>query len=188
MKREDLTKLGLTDDAVIDAIMTAHGKDIEKHKTDLAAAQEQVKTLGDQLKEAGTTIEGFKAMKPDELKAAADEWKAKAEQAAKDAADQIDALRFDVTLKESLKEFKVKDPADVIPHLNRDMLKLGDDGKLIGLKEQVEPLKASKDYLFQSETPEHRVVLGGNNQTVITDAVVDAARKAAGIAAPATTK
>lgn len=183
MKREDLAKLGLTDDAVIDAIMAAHGKDIEKHKADIEALKTAKSGLEAQITEASATIEGFKALKPEELKVAADEWKAKAEQAAKDAAAQVENLRFDYALRDALKEHKAKDPADVIPHLRRDALKLGDDGKFIGLAEQISPLKTAKDYLFESTTPAPKFVTGANSQPVTIDAVAAAARTAAGLPA-----
>lgn len=184
MKREDLTKLGLTDDAVVDAIMSAHGKDIEKHKTAAETAKAESEALKGQLTEANTQIESFKGMNIDQIKASADEWKAKAEQAQRDSEAKISALKLDHDLERELKEtYKVKDPSDVMPHLNREKIQRSDDGKLIGLKEQVEPLKASKDYLFADEQPVPKLVTGSQNHSVIGDAVINAARQAANLPA-----
>ena len=80
MKRDDLKALGL-EDGVIDSIMALNGKAIETHKAAAQTAQAELETVKGQLAEAGATIESFKALKPEELKAAADDWKAKAEQA-----------------------------------------------------------------------------------------------------------
>jgi small-conductance mechanosensitive channel len=182
MKREDLTKIDFTKpDEAIDAIMTLYGKSVTKLQTDLQTAQTEAQTAKDQLTEANKQIGAFKGMKPEDVDRTIGEWKTKAEQAQKDAADQIAALKFDVALKDALKEYKVKDPADVIPHLKRDALKLGDDGKFIGLKEQVDPLKTAKDYLFVPDKEDPKIVLGGNNKSVLSDAVVNAARTAAGL-------
>lgn len=181
MKREDLTKLGLTDDAVIDAIMTAHGKDVEKQKAAVETSKTELDTLKTQLTEANKAIEGFKKMDVDGIKAAADDYKAKYEQAQKDAADQVAAVRFDHALERELKEvYKVKDPRDVIPHLKRDTLKLDED-KFIGLKEQIEPLKSAKDYLFADTVPPPKIVTGATSKSVVGDPIIDAARKAAGL-------
>jgi hypothetical protein len=176
MKREDLKAKGLTDEQ-IDFVMAENGKDVEGHKTKLTTAQAETETIKTQLSEANKAIEAFKGLNIDQIKASADEWKTKAEQA--EAARAAD--KFDNVLKDALKEYKVKDPEDVMHRLKKDALKLGEDGKsVIGLKEQIEPLKSTKDYLFESDTPTPRIVAGGNNQTV-GDAVLSAARKAAGL-------
>jgi len=185
MKREDLKALGIDDEGKIDAIMALNGKAIENHKGAAQTAQSENETLKTQLTEANKQIEGFKGMDIEGVKKAADDWKAKAEQAQKDATDQLAKFKFDAALEKELKEtYKVKDPRDVIPHLKADMLKL-DEGKFIGLKEQIEPLQTAKDYLFKSDAPPPVIVKGGNSQSVLSDAMSDAARKAAGLPTPA---
>jgi len=60
-------------------------------------------------------------------------------------------------------------------------LKLTDDG-LVGLKEQLEKIKPENDYLFESDTPTPKIVSGGGNKPIENqDAVIVAARKAAGL-------
>jgi hypothetical protein len=101
----------------------------------------------------------------------------------------VAALKFDHALEGELKAARAKDPADIVPHLKRDMLKLGEDGKLIGLKEQLDPLVESKSYLFDQDEEEDeegteeepQIVLGGHSRSVIGDSIVDAARKGAGL-------
>lgn len=180
MKREDLKALELSDEA-IDKIMALHGKDIESHKQAVTTAETERDALKGQLDEAAKQIESFKGMDIEGVKKSADEWKAAAEQAKKDAAAQVEKIKFDHALEKELKEWKVKDPGDVIPHLKPEMLKLGEDGKFIGLKEQIEPLKSTKDYLFSDTKEPPRIVTGGNNQPVNMDAVTAAARTAAGL-------
>lgn len=183
MKREDLTKLGLTDESVLDAIMALHGKDIESHKAALITAQSQVETLTGQLKEAGATIESFKAMKPEELKAAADDYKAKFEQAQADATKQVAALKFDHALDSALSGAKARNPKAVKALLDAAALKYNEaDGSIIGLKEQLEKVKSENDYLFADETPTPKIVAGGKPQTTITDALQAAVLRGAGIA------
>jgi predicted nucleic acid-binding Zn-ribbon protein len=184
MKREDLKKLELNDEA-IDAVMKLHGADIEARKADLAAAQAEVDTLKGQLTEAGTTIEGFKKLDVDGIKAAADEWKAKAEQAALDATAQVSALKFDHALDSALTAAKAKNAKAVKALLKSEDLKLAEDGSIVGLKEQLETIKSENDYLFDSETPSPKIVAGGKNSSLIGDVVLDAARQAAGVTPPA---
>jgi dsDNA-specific endonuclease/ATPase MutS2 len=190
MKREDLKKLGLTDEVIEkagleadlpDKIMALHGKDIEKHKEDLATATTAVEGLQKQLDEANKQIESFKELKPEELQKAVEDWKTKAETAEAEAKKQIDALKFDHALDGALLGAKAKNLKAVKALLKIDDLKLSDDGSIVGLAEQLEKVKTENDYLFDSDEPDPKIVVGGKNKTVIGDASVMAAREAAGL-------
>ena len=43
------------------------------------------------------------------------------------------------------------DPTDILPHLNMDAITINDKG-IVGLSDQLEPIKAAKPYLFKGET------------------------------------
>lgn len=181
MKREDLEKFGLTAEQ-IDKVMAAHGADIESHKAKVTDADAKLKAATDQLAEATKTIDGFKAMNVDQIKAAADEWKSKAEKAQADAAAQLTALKFDHALETALTGAKAKNAKAVRALLQMDALKLNEaDGSILGLKEQLEKVKTDNDYLFTSDTPDPQLSLGGNHKPLNMDAVTLAARKAAGL-------
>jgi hypothetical protein len=181
MKKEDLTKLGLTDEALIEQIIVLHGKDIEKHKTSLTAAQTELDGVKAQLTEANKAIEGFKAMDVEGVKKAADEWKTKAETAQAEAASQVAALKFEHALDGALTGAKAKNAKAVKALLDPSLLKLAEDGSISGLKEQLEKIQTENDYLFESDQQTPKIVVGGQPKTVINDAVVIAARKAAGL-------
>lgn len=181
MKREDLIKLGVAEE-MVDKIMALHGSDIETHKTKLTTLQTELDNLKGQLKEAAAQIESFKGMDIEGVKKSADEWKAKAEAAEKDAQAQIQTLKFEHALDGALAGAKAKNAKAVKALLQADVLKLNEaDGSILGLKEQLEKIKTENDYLFESDTPTPRIVAGGNNQSVITDKVVLAARQGAGL-------
>ena len=184
MKREDLTKMGLTDEAQIDAIMALNGKGIEKSKADMVTLQASADALQAQLTEAGTAIEGFKAMKPEELKKAADDWKAAAEKTATEAAAQLTNVKYDYALKDSMRGAKVKYSNEVLARLKQDELK-DKNGMFISerFNEQIATIKTDDSSLFDTDTPQPKIVVGGQNKSVLSDAVVDAARKAAGLRA-----
>jgi hypothetical protein len=179
MKREDLKALELSDEA-IDAVMKMHGEGINALKSEITTAKTEAETLKSQLAEAGKQIEEFKGLDIEGVRKAADEWKAKAEQAAQDAEKQVKAMQFDHALEKALVEAKVKDPADIRPHLKVENIQYA-DGKFIGLDEQLKPLKESKAYLFLEDKPAPRIVAGGQAQTMTGDKMVDAARAAAGL-------
>jgi len=183
MKREDLKKL-LGESAaedVVDKIMALHGKDVEDHKTKLSTAQTELDGLKKQLTEAGETIEGFKKLDIDGVKKSADDWKAKAEQAEKDAAAQIQQLKFEHALDGALTGAKAKNAKAVKALLDSQALKLNEDGSILGLKEQLEKVKSENDFLFESDEPTPKIVAGGKSKSVITDPMLLSARKAAGL-------
>jgi hypothetical protein len=164
MKREDLKALELSDEA-IEQIMKLHGKDVESQKTSLVEAQQTIDDLKNQVASASETIEGFKKLDVDGIKAAADDWKQKAEQAETEAKEKIAQLKFDHALDSALKGAKAKDAETVKVKLNLDNLKLGDDDKLIGLEDQLKGIKESHEYLFESDTPTPQIVGGSKQQT-----------------------
>lgn len=75
----------------------------------------------------------------------------KANKEQKDAADaRIKTLQLDSAIKLALGE-SVQDLDIVSSLIKRDALVLGEDGKVSGLKEQVEDLRKTKPFLFKQE-------------------------------------
>lgn len=180
MNKKDLTDLGIAED-VAEKIIVLHGKDIEGHKTSLSTEKQRADTLATQLSEANKQIETFKGLKVEDIQKAADDYKAKFEQAQKDAVTQVEKVKFDSKLEAALTAAKVKDSLSVMPHLKLDALKLNEDGSILGLKEQLDAIKSTKDFLFESDVQTPVITTGGNNQPLNLDTVSEAARKGAGL-------
>ena len=190
MNKKDLLDLGLDEEAA-QKIIIMHGKDIEKHKADLEARDNEAKALAAQLEEAGQTIESFKAMDVDAIKAAAEEWKSKAELAQQEAEQKVAAVKFDHALQDALREAKARNPKAVKALLDLEKIKLSDEGGLEGLEEQLTAVKTDNDFLFESvataeeddddDDPEPRIVSRTANKGILDDPVVSAARKASGL-------
>ena len=183
MKREDLKKLlGETaTDEVIDKIMGLHGADIETHKTKLTEAETTRDQFKTQLDEANGQIANFKGMKIEEIQQAAANWETKYNEATTKAATDLAKVKFDHALDSSLTSAKAKNAKAVKALLSTDTLKLNEDGTIAGLDDQLTKIKTENGYLFTDETKPPVIIKGGNNQPVIGDKVVDAARKAAGL-------
>lgn len=181
MKREDLKALNL-EDAAIDAIMALHGKGIETLKSNLTTAQGEVENLKGQLGEANKQIEDFKGMDVESIKKAADDWKAKYEQAEKDYQGKLATMQFETELDTALAGAKVKNAKAVRVLLSTDDLRDA-NGKFIAerLNEQIAKIKSEADYLFEPEGKLPEIIKGGNNQTVITDKLEAAMRQGAGL-------
>jgi Phage minor structural protein GP20 len=192
MNKKDLEKLGLTAEAlakaelpedVLEKIIVAHSKDIEGHKNKLTEAMTAADNTKQQLEEANKQIEGFKGMDVDGIKQAADQWKAQAEQAEKDFTAQVQALKFDHALSDTLAAAKVKNTKAVKALLDREGLKLNEkDGSILGLDKQLEVIKESDPYLFTDDKMPD-IVRAATNQPVITKNNVarSSALQAAGI-------
>ncbi|MGN0553467.1 MAG: phage scaffolding protein [Oscillospiraceae bacterium] len=147
MTREFLKTLGIEDKAVIDSIMDENGKDINAEKTKFA----DYETLKTQLSDANKKIEEFGKLDFDGVKAMADDYKAKFEQAQADSKKQLDELRFNHAIDGALSSAKAKNIKAVKALLETDKLKLNKDGSLTGLSEQLEKIKSENDYLFETE-------------------------------------
>lgn len=186
MNKKDLIDLGIAED-VADKVVILHGKGIESHKATITTMQTELDTAQGQLTEANKQIEDFKGMNVDQIKAAADEWKTKYETSQTESASQLLAIKRSHALERDLKEiYKVKpnEIKSVMAHLKDDAIQYNEkDDAFIGLKEQIDPFKPDHDYLFDDGKVIPKIVTNTNNQSVLSDKVVDAARKGAGLVA-----
>lgn len=87
----------------------------------------------------------------------------KAEKAKADADKQISQMKFDYALSAALTGAKAKNAKAVKALLDMDGLKFNDnDGKIVGLDEQLAQIKTDNDYLFESDEPAPEFVKGTN--------------------------
>ena len=99
-----------------------------------------------------------------------------------DRVAEVSRLKFEHALDVALSGAKAKNVKAVKALLELDKLKFSEeDGSILGLKEQLEKVKAENDYLFESSEAPPRIVAGGKSKSVIIDPVIQAARKAAGL-------
>ncbi len=167
MKTEFLKSLNLSQE-VIDKIMAENGKDIavEQKKVEKIIQERdsyklKAESLETQVNDANTEIQKFKDMDIDGIKKAADDWKETAEKAKADADKQISQMKFDYALSAALTGAKAKNAKAVKALLDMDGLKFN-DGKIVGLDEQLAQIKADNDYLFESDEPAPEFVKGTN--------------------------
>lgn len=169
MKTEFLKSLNLSQE-VIDKIMAENGKDIavEQKKAEKVIQERdsyklKAESLETQVNDANTEIQKFKDMDIDGIKKAADDWKETAEKAKADADKQISQMKFDYALSAALTGAKAKNTKAVKALLDMDGLKFNDnDGKIVGLDEQLAQIKTDNDYLFESDEPVPEFVKGTN--------------------------
>lgn len=144
MTKEEIIALGVSED-IAEKVLTQHTAELtaeQQKNTDLnaelTAAKNTVSELTDKVKAFdGEDVEG--------LKKAASDWESKYN------AD-IAALKVDKAVELALVGAKARDVGIVKSQLNSSALKLGEDGKLEGLAEQLDKLKTDKAFLFESES------------------------------------
>lgn len=152
MKREFLQNIKVGDTAlpkeVIDLIMEENGRDIENAKKPFA----DYESIKEKLVAANKAIEDFKGMDIDGVKKAAEEWKAKAEQAEKDAAQRIADMEFDGVLKDAITEAKGKNAKAIAALLDVPTLKQSKN-QAEDIKAALEALQKDNAYLFGDGSP-----------------------------------
>jgi hypothetical protein len=144
MELKDLTALGITEEQA-NSVLTLHTAELttEQQKiTDLSAELDTAKNSIAQLTEQVKTFDGVDV---DGLKKAAADWETKYN------AD-IAALKLDKALELSLIGAKARDVGIVKGQIDTSTIKLGEDGKLVGLSEQLDKLKTDKSFLFEQES------------------------------------
>lgn len=160
MEREYLEGLKLDNDT-IDKIMAEHDKDIDGLKQQVDTLEAEKESLAGQLGEANRQIEDFRGMDIEGIKQAADDWKTKAEAAEAKAKADVEKLQFDYALNAALTGARARDTRAVTALLDMEGLKLN-NGEIVGLKDQLERLKAEKEFLFEGEGIP-RIVKGTKN-------------------------
>ena len=106
----------------------------------------QIKTRDKQIADLKEEFKDAKGLKEKVEQLEADNKKQK-----EDYEAQIKDINFNTALKSALAPYKCKDTDYLMSKINKDLIKLNDDGSIIGLKEQVEPFKKDHEYLFEIE-------------------------------------
>lgn len=152
MELKDLTALGITEEQA--------NKVLEKHTAELTAEQQKTADLTAELSAAKNTVseltekvKTFDGEDIEGLKKSAADWENKYN------AD-IAALKLDKALELSLIGARARDVGIVKGQIDTSTLKLGEDGKLVGLNEQLDKLRTNKAFLFETADTGARIDTG----------------------------
>lgn len=173
MKREFLKNFKVGDQElpkeVVDAILDENSRDIETTKAKFSDYDD----LKTRLEEAGKTIEGFKSMDIDAVRREADDWKAKAEQAQKDADERVAAIQFDNLLSSAITGAKGRNAKAVMALLDLDALK-GSKNQEADIKSALEGLKKDNGYLFEDAQTPPPYAAGTGTHKLLTEVTKEA--------------
>ena len=165
MKKEDLLAQGLTEEQV-SYVMAENGKDIEKVKTKLTAAETARDEYKEQLEAANTTIQSYKDMDIEGIKQLASDWEKKYNDDLKAMQDKLEGQAYDFALKEYVSGYQftsdlVKEA--VIAQLKAQGFKLN-DGKFLGADDFMKQLKEANPSAFaDADIKQPKITLPGTN-------------------------
>ena len=166
MDTETLQGIGLNDEQ-IRSVMAEHGKVINPLKQAQASAEQERDSLKAQLEDVnGQLSEAQKNSKKGselqgqlkDLQKQFDDSKAKAE-------EQLQATKKDYEIAAALSKAGAKNDKAVKALLDTEKVNFDDDGKLIGLSEQLEAVKKDNDFLFadaNESNPKPTITSKGN--------------------------
>lgn len=144
MKIEDLTKLGIAED-VAKQIVAMNEAEVSAETKKLTDKDAELIMATDKIKELTETVKKFDGVGVEKMKSELADW-------SKKYAEDTAALKLDSALSLALAGCGARDMEIVKGLIDRSLVKL-DDGKLVGVSEQLERLKTEKAFLFGDDKP-----------------------------------
>ncbi|MCU5722788.1 phage scaffolding protein [Bacillus cereus] len=152
MKKEQLLELGLTEE-VAEKVLEAHKESLKGFipKERFDSVNETKKQLETDLKERDSQLESLKGINAEELQAKIEELQSSNEQAKAEYEQKLHEQAYGFALKEALTGAKVRNHKALEALLDKEGIKL-EEGKLVGLEDQLKDLQESDSYLFDIQT------------------------------------
>lgn len=145
MKRKFLEDLGLEED-VVNKIIAENGKDITTLKARVDDLTEQIDVKDTTIAEKNKKIAELEKVDVEAIK------KEQFELGKTEGSKEIEAFKKQNALERALENYKAKDTNILSKMLDMDKIKFNDKFEIVeGLEEQINPLKESHDYLFNSD-------------------------------------
>lgn len=165
MKREFLKSLELSDE-VIDKIMAENGNDINGLKAKQTELESQINDYKTQVSERDKQLEELKKSAGDSesLKEQIGKLQEENKASAEKFEAQLRQVKIDSAVEIALTSAKAKNAKAVRALLDLVDVKLEDDGTVKGLDKQIEALKSSDEYLFETvKAPDFKGVKPGES-------------------------
>lgn len=147
MKRKFLEDLGLESDA-IEKIMVEAGKDVTSLKARVDDLTEQLNVKDTTISEKNNKIAELEKVDVEAIKTA------EYERGKTEGSKEIEVFKKQNALDKALQGYKAKDASILSKMLDMEKVKYNDKFEIVeGLDEQINSIKESHDYLFDSDNP-----------------------------------
>ena len=149
MERKDLETLGL-DDKQTTEVMKLYNAGIEPIKQQVADAKSELDSVKQQVVDRDGQIKslGEQAGNSEKLNKQIAALQETIKTKDSEAAASLTKVKTDNAVQMALRDAKARDAKAIMPFIDMDTVKLGDDGQLMGIGEQIKKLQESHDYLF----------------------------------------
>lgn len=159
MKRELLKELGLTDEQ-IERVMESHGESVNAVRTELdttknalMAKETETQSLESQIADRDKQLETLSGQtgQNDELQKTIDALKLANKEQKEAYQKEKASLKLNFGIEKALTTAGAKNQRAVMALIDKDIVKLNDDGTgIVGLEEQIKSIKESDGYLFET--------------------------------------
>lgn len=179
MKKEDLQKLGLTDEQ-INEVFKMNGLDVNGAKGELENAKKELENYKSQFTSTQTELKKLQELKPEELSKQVSDLNEKLATQKADFEKQIADRNFNDLLTKSVATAGGREAKAIIPFLDVEALKTSQNQET-DIKTAIEAVKKDHDYLFTSNEPVKNPVSSTQGNGSAGDTGLDFARSIMGV-------
>lgn len=179
MKKEDLQKLGLTDEQ-INEVFKMNGLDVNGAKGELENAKKELENYKSQFTSTQAELKKLQELKPEELSKQVSDLNEKLATQKADFEKQIADRNFNDLLSKSVATAGGREAKAIIPFLDVEALKTSQNQET-DIKSAIEAVKKDHDYLFTSNEPVKNPVSSTQGNGSTGDTGLDFARSIMGV-------
>ena len=167
MNREFLRSLEL-EDGVVESIMAKHGATVKEINDQLNTQKTKAESLEEQITERDTDLKALREQLKDHEGANTEleSLQSKYDEETQKLQSQLEQNKKMNEIRLAINKSGARNEKAILALLDLEEVKVNDDG-VQGLKEQIDAIKESDNYLFESvENKKPNIVAGGNPQGV----------------------
>ena len=179
MKKEDLQKLGLTEDQ-INEVFKMNGLDVNGAKSELENAKKELENYKSQFTSTQAELKKLQELKPEELSKQVSDLNEKLATQKADFEKQIADRNFNDLLTKSVATAGGREAKAIIPFLDVEALKTSQNQET-DIKNAIDAVKQEHDYLFTSNEPVKNPVSSTQGNGSAGDTGLDFARSIMGV-------
>lgn len=179
MKKEDLQKLGLTEEQ-INEVFKMNGLDVNSAKGELENAKKELENYKAQFTSTQAELKKLQELKPEELSKQVSDLNEKLASQKADFEKQIADRNFNDLLSKSVATAGGREAKAIIPFLDVEALKTSQNQET-DIKSAIEAVKKDHDYLFTSNEPVKNPVSSTQGNGSAGDTGLDFARSIMGV-------
>ena len=179
MKKEDLQKLGLTEEQ-INEVFKMNGLDVNGAKGELENAKKELEDYKAQFTSTQAELKKLQELKPEELSKQVSDLNEKLASQKADFEKQIADRNFNDLLAKTVTTAGGREAKAIMPFLDIEALKASKNQEA-DIKSAIETVKSEHDYLFTSTEPVKNAVSSTASNANASNTALDFAKSVMGI-------